>query len=132
MLRVERFGDVVGSAVFEGFLGHFDALVAGDDDNGQAGFGGFDLLQDVHAVPFGHFDIEQHEVGGESLERLQRLDAVHGEAEVVVVAEDELEGLADAFLVVANEDGWLVRAIGHFYLRWTADRRLQTADLVLI
>ena len=48
LLGFKRLGDVVGGAVFDGFLGHFDGLVAGDDDDGEFGLELFDVICQVN------------------------------------------------------------------------------------
>ena len=100
-VEVEGFLDeVVGSAV-EGVDGGVDGAVGGDDDEGDVGGHVLGSLEDVDAVHAGHFDVAEDEVGAVVFEGGESLDAVGGGGDLVaLVAEDFLEGVAYAFLVV--------------------------------
>ena len=91
LLGLKRFGDIVRRAVAKCFLGGFDALVAGHDDDGEVWFQFFDLLEYFHAVQFGHFDVEQHEVGGGAFKQLEGFQPVGHKLELILIVEDELE-----------------------------------------
>ena len=113
LFGIKRFRNIVRSPKPKSFLRHLDALVAGYDDDRKFGAGFFDAFKDLQAVNLGHFDVQEHCGGGEGLEHFDGLEAIGGELEVVVVLKDKLEGFADAFLVVTDEDSWFLGWIRH-------------------
>ncbi len=101
---VEGFGDVVGGAAAQGLLGGFDALVAGDDDDGQGFVGFFDFAEEVEAVQLGHLDVEDDELGSALADFFHGFDAVGGECKLIGVRKDQLKRLPDTLFVVHDQE----------------------------
>jgi hypothetical protein len=59
---IERFGDVVESACFQGFDGVVDGAVRREDDDGQFGIGSQRLPQELEPVHLGHPQVGDDEV----------------------------------------------------------------------
>ena len=68
-------------------------------------FVGLEAFAGLDAVEFGHHHVEQDEVGGDVLDALEGLQAIHGDADLVVFgAQHGAEDLDVLLGVVDGED----------------------------
>ena len=61
----------------------------GEDDDGEAGVGAAETLEEVEAVGAGHVDVEDHEVGGGVVEALGGFGAILGAGDFEAVSREE-------------------------------------------
>ena len=104
IVLVEGLGQVVEGAQLHRVDGGADGLDRGDQDHLDAVVHGFDALEHFDAVHLGKADVEKHEVHRAGAEPVERLLAVGGLEQVVLVLQDEPERLADSGIVIHDQD----------------------------
>ena len=109
-VEVRRLLEEVDRAELRRLDGRLDGPVARDHHDRDRGLGVVEGLEDLHAVPLRHLDVEQDEVDAALARARERLVAVDGLLDgVALELEDLAERAPDGGLVVGDEDG---RGIG--------------------
>src|SRR5262249_1246262 len=116
LIAVERLRDVVEGVMAQSLDGRVERAVPGDDERFDLRIDLLDALEDGDAAETRHAQVEGHQIDGLSADRLERFVTRRGGEDVAVLAENGTQGLADAELVVDDED---TRALGHGEA-WTA------------
>ena len=94
-----------------GALGHLHTVVRGEHQHAGSRLAGHQILQHFQSIHLGHFEIQQHQVNRLGVELLERVFAICGEHQLVVLLQYQLNRGADNLLVIANQD----RVFGHRY-----------------
>src|SRR5262249_21219942 len=104
LLLLEGLGDVVEGAQLHRRHRGADRLDGGDQDDLHVVVEGLDLLQDGDAVDVGQPDVQEHQVDLRRPEGLEGVGCVRGLQDVVLVFQDQAEGIPQAGVVVHDQD----------------------------
>jgi len=112
LVVLERLGDEAVGAVAGGGDGALDGAVGGDHDEHRLGIEQPDLVEHLHAVQFGHHQIDQDQVVGVGRKFLQAFPSVHGAVQdVALLAQERAQDVVHDGLVVDEQNPLLVRAL---------------------
>jgi hypothetical protein len=104
VLPRERLDQVLEGAVGEGELHRLQRRVGGDHHDLDGRIGPLHAAEDLEAVHLRHLDVENHDVGPELGQHLQRRASAVGGGDLVGGLEQHAQGLARPQLVVDDED----------------------------
>ena len=106
-LDVEWLVEVVAGPISQGLARSFEGFVSREHDDLDAWVDVLEFLEQFHAGHSVHHDVEDGDVDGLGAGDIECVGAIAGDADLVVLLEDDLEGLARAVLVIDDEKGWL-------------------------
>jgi len=107
LVGVERLGDVVGGSQLDRFDGGFQRLHRRDDHHLCLLVEILDPAEHLHPVHPRHADVQEDEIHLAGAENAQRVGALGGEEDVIIIGENRLEGLQDSRIVVNDQNGGL-------------------------
>ena len=114
LVVAERLLDVVERARVHRLHRRLQRRLCGHEDDRHVGVMRPRGREHLHAGHLRHADVAQHDVRREPRDHLERgLSAVRQVGREALGAQEDLEGLEDARLVVDDEDGGRGDAIGH-------------------
>ena len=99
----EGFIEVVAGAESKGLAGGFDGFESREQNDFDGGVDGFDFLEGLHPGHPEHHNIENHDIDGLGFDIFDGVQSVGCEENMIIVFEDDTEGLAGAFLIVDDE-----------------------------
>lgn len=100
----ERFIEVIAGAESEGLAGGFDGFKGREENDFDGGVDGFDFFEGLYPGHPEHHNIENHDIDGLGFDEFDGVEAVGCEEDVVIVFEDDAEGLAGPVLIVDDEE----------------------------
>ena len=105
-VEVHRLDQVIEGAALHGLDGRLGGAVGRDEDDRPFGVEGLDLLEDIQAGAVGQLQVEHDHVRAVLADLLQPFGGRRGGQHLdLVPLEDAAEGVADAFLVIDDQQG---------------------------